>query len=73
MPSNRSNFGLLVAFVLPGFTVLWGASYFLETVRHWLAGAGTTPTVGGFMFVTLASVAAGVTVSSHKTGLEDST
>jgi hypothetical protein len=45
--------------------VLWGLSYFSTTVRLWLAGAaGTTPTIGGFMFVTLASVAAGVTVST---------
>jgi hypothetical protein len=61
---TSSNFGLLIAFVLPGFIVLWGLSYFSATVRLWLSGEGTTPTVGGFMFVTLASVAAGVTVST---------
>ena len=58
------NFGVLIAFVLPGFIVLWGVSYFSATVRLWLSGAGTTPTIGGFMFGTLASVAAGVTVST---------
>ncbi|QDT45192.1 hypothetical protein Pan241w_53110 [Gimesia alba] len=56
------NFGLLIAFVLPGFVVLWGVSYFSETIRLWLSG--TTPTIAGFMFGTLASVAAGVTVST---------
>ena len=61
---SSGNFGLLIAFVLPGFIVLWGVSYFSATVRLWLSGAGTTPTVGGFLFVTLASVAAGVTVST---------
>jgi hypothetical protein len=61
---STGNFGLLIAFVLPGFIVLWGLSYFSATVRFWLSGAGTMPTVGGFMFVTLASVAAGVTVST---------
>lgn len=61
---STGNFGLLIAFVLPGFIVLWGASYFSATVRLWLSTAGTTPTIGGFMFGTLASVAAGVTVST---------
>jgi hypothetical protein len=61
---STGNFGLLIAFLLPGFVVLWGVSYFSPTVRLWLSGAGQTPNVGGFMFVTLASVAAGVTVST---------
>ena len=61
---SPGNFGVLIAFVLPGFIVLWGVSYFSATVRLWLSGSGTTPTIGGFMFGTLASVAAGVTVST---------
>jgi hypothetical protein len=68
---SSSNFGLLIAFLLPGFTVLWGVSYFSGTVRNWLSGAGTTPTVGGFMFVTLASVAAGVIVSTVRWAVLD--
>ena len=57
---SATNFGLLIAYRVPGFTALWGTSYFSETVRHWLSGSGaTTPTVGGFMYITLASVAAG--------------
>ena len=61
---SPGNFGLLIAFLLPGFVVLWGLSYSSATIRLWLAGSGQTPTVGGFLFVTLASVAAGVTVST---------
>jgi hypothetical protein len=61
---SSGNFGILIAFVLPGFIVLWGVSYFSATVRLWLSGADTTPTIAGFMFGTLASVAAGVTVST---------
>jgi hypothetical protein len=68
---SASNFGLLIGFLLPGFTVLWGLSYFSETVRNWLSGASTTPTVGGFMYVTLASVAAGVTVSTVRWAVID--
>ena len=66
-----SNFGLLIGFLLPGFTVLWGLSYFSETVNHWLIGSSTTPTVGGFMYVPLASVAAGVTVSTVRWAVID--
>lgn len=77
---SSRNFGLLIAFVLPGFTTLWGASYLSTTLRSWIMGAGTTgPTVGGFLYVTLASVACGLMVSTvrwaiidrihHRTGL----
>ncbi len=62
---TTSNFGLLIAHLLPGSAVLWGVGYLSETVRSWL---GTTsagaPTIGGFLYVTLASVAAGLTVST---------
>jgi hypothetical protein len=62
---SSSNFGILVAFILPGFMVLWGVSYFSETVRVWLSASdNSVPTVGGFMYVTLASVAAGMIAST---------
>jgi hypothetical protein len=78
--SSVTNFGLLIAFLLPGFVALWGVAYISEPVRAWL---GTTPdnapTVGGFLYVTLASVAAGLAVSTvrwlvidtlhHRTGV----
>ena len=60
-----ANFGILIAYVLPGFTALWGVSYFSETVQVWLgSSAGDAPTVGGFLYVTLAAVGAGMTVST---------
>ena len=75
-----NDFGLLIAYILPGFTALWGASYLWEPLGSWF---GTTPldapTVGGFLFLTLASITAGLTVSTirwlivdtlhHRTGL----
>ena len=62
---SSSNFGLLIAFVLPGFTALWGASYLSPVLRSWLIGVDPSgPTVGGFLYVTLASVACGLTVST---------
>ncbi len=62
---SSKNFGLLIANLLPGLVALWGASYFSHTVRIWLGASGATgPTVGGFLYVTLASVGAGMTVSA---------
>jgi hypothetical protein len=62
---TTNNFGLLIAYLLPGFTVLWGMSYVSQPLRAWLGTlpAGE-PTVGGFLYVTLASIAAGLTVST---------
>lgn len=79
---TNNNFGLLIAYVLPGLTVLWGASHFSPTLRSWLASNPTdSPTVGGFLYVTLGSVAAGMMVSTirwllidgvhHLTGLKE--
>jgi len=66
------NFGLLIAFVLPGFLSLWGAAYLSPLLRSWLTGAGTVgPTVGGFLYVTLASVGAGMAISTVRWALLD--
>jgi hypothetical protein len=62
---NHKNFGYLIAYVLPGFVAVWGAGYLIPTVRVWLAPtAATLPTIGGFLYVTLAAVAAGMTISA---------
>src|SRR3989442_2481748 len=69
---SSHNFGHLIAFLFPGFTALWGVSYFSETIRRWLTDSGTTPpTVGGFLYITLASVAVGVTVSTVRWAVLD--
>lgn len=60
-----ANFGILVAYLLPGFTVLWGVAYFSDAVRTWLGSTESCPpTVGGFLYITLAAVGAGMTVST---------
>lgn len=73
------NFGLLIAYLLPGFTVLCIARPFFEAVEAWFGETGESATVGGFLLLTLASVAVGLTVSTlrwlaidtihHHTGL----
>ncbi len=60
-----NNFGLLIAVALPGFTVLLGIAEYSETVRMWLGVTQNgAPTVGGVLYVTIASVAAGMAVST---------
>ena len=61
---SNENFGLVIAYILPGFVALWGVSYFSPTVESWItASQQGAPSVAGFMYVTLASVGTGLTVS----------
>jgi hypothetical protein len=69
---SNQNFGLIIAYLLPGFVALWGVSYFSPTVESWItASQQGAPTVAGFMYVTLASLAAGVTVSAVRWAIID--
>ena len=70
---SDKNFGIIIAYVLPGFVALWGVSYSSATVESWIrAPQQGSPTVAGFCYVTLASLAAGLTVSAVRWALVDS-
>jgi hypothetical protein len=60
------NFGVIIAFWLPGFLLLWGLSYSSPEISAWLAksSAGDAPTVGGFLYASLASLALGLLISA---------
>lgn len=67
------NFGLLIAYVVPGFAVLVGLSFVSEPVAVWLRGAGEAgPSVGSFLYVVMASVAAGMTAGALRWAALDS-
>lgn len=67
------NFGLLIAYVLPGFVGLWGLGYLSEPVRTWLSGAGPAgPSMGGVLYVLVASIGCGMTASAVRWALVDS-
>lgn len=77
---TKENFGLLIAFIVPGFTAVWGMAYLSPAVRAWLGQIpAEVPTVGGFLYATIAAIAAGLTVSTvrwlvidtihHRTGI----
>lgn len=67
LKSDTANFGIIIAFLAPGFILLCGASYHVRMIQEWLkAGETGAPTVGGFLYVTLGSIAAGVAVSAFR-------
>jgi len=54
------GFGLLCAYVLPGFTVLASLSLLYEPLQIWLVGpAQESPAIGGVLYVTAASILLG--------------
>jgi hypothetical protein len=78
--SLERSFGLVIAYVLPGFACLWGASNLSPLFSHWLAiEPQADPTIASFLYTLLASLAAGLTVSAvrwaaidalhHRTGV----
>lgn len=69
---TRDNFGPLIAYILPGFVALLGAGYLSPTVRSWIAASPLfAPTVGGFLYLTLGSTAAGLIVSAVRWAVVD--
>jgi hypothetical protein len=60
------NFGVVIAFLLPGFMLLWGLSYSSPLISHWLEtpNGGAASTVGDFLYATLASLALGLLISA---------
>lgn len=66
------SFGIVIANVLPGFVCLAGASQFSGTVSGWMSVAPSAePTVGGFLYVALGSLGAGMVCNSFRWALID--
>lgn len=64
---SNKNFGLLIAYVLPGFIGLCGVSPLSPTISRWLATAPALPAgLDSIVFVGLASVAMGMAVSAAR-------
>lgn len=69
---TNDNFGPLIAYLLPGATALAGLSTFSATLQTWLASApDSPPTIGGFLYLTLAALAVGMTVSAVRWAVVD--
>ncbi len=62
---TSNNFGVLIAYLVPGATALWGLSSFSPSLRVWFASTpGDAPTISGFLYLTVASLAVGMTVTA---------
>lgn len=71
--SSSANFGLLIAYLIPGATVLWGLSLFSPQLASLFAATpANAPTIGGFLYLTAASLAAGMAVSAVRWVIIDS-
>ena len=69
---SSPNFGLIIAYLIPGATALYGVSYFVPAVHSWFGAAPeNAPSLGGFLYLTIAAIAAGMTVSTIRWGLLD--
>lgn len=69
---NNDNFGPLIAYLVPGSTAFFGLSYVSEPARNLLTVAGpTSPTIGGFLYLTACAIALGMTISAIRWALVD--
>ena len=69
---TERNFGLAIAYLVPGFVGVLALGEASGSVRSWLAASSSEPaTVGGFLYVTLASMGLGVTLSAFRWAMLD--
>lgn len=69
---SNANFGPLIAYLVPGATAFWGISEFVPSLRSWFAIVPVqTPTIGGFLYLTVASIACGMVVSAIRWAVVD--
>ncbi len=69
---TERNFGVLIAYLLPGFVSLWAVAAFSPAVDSWLTSAPhAQPTVGGFLYTTLGSLSGGLTISAVRWAVVD--
>jgi hypothetical protein len=65
MTELERSFGLIIAFLLPGFTCLCGFSAIFPMLSGWLSATPSRdPSVGGFLYVVIGSLAVGLVVSA---------
>ncbi|TWU55934.1 hypothetical protein [Rubripirellula reticaptiva] len=57
------NFGLVIAYLVPGFIAICGASFQSPTIKSWIAGDGGV-SVGGFLYSSLAAIFVGLLSST---------
>ncbi len=77
---SNTNFGLLIAYLIPGFLGVLTAKPYSAALTSWMATSpDASPTVGGFLYVTVSAVFCGLLASTirwlildplhHRTGV----
>ena len=70
--ASEKNFGLLIAYVAPGFVALWAVRDISPLVDGWLSSSPTLPAgLESLVFVLLSAITAGMTVSAARWALID--
>lgn len=70
--TSARNFGLAIAYCIPGFVALVGIAQVCEPVRTWLLGGGPAgPTLSGVIYVGAGSLTLGMTVSALRWAVID--
>ncbi len=69
---SNDTFGPLVAYLIPGATALVGFEPYSPLLQSWLVSVPPNgPTIGGFLYLTLASLAAGMTMNAVRWAVLD--
>lgn len=72
MEVSNTTFGPLIAYLVPGATVLFGLRDNSPMIQSWfMADPSSAPTIGGFLYLTVASIAVGMTISAIRWLLVD--
>jgi hypothetical protein len=62
---TNDSFGPLIAYLIPGATALIGLQPYFPALQKWFATSSADgPTLGGFLYLTIAAIAAGMAVSA---------
>lgn len=68
---SSKTFGHAIAFLIPGFVVVWALSPVSPTLASWLGSPEAAVSIGGFFYGTIASLVAGLIVSAMRATLLD--
>lgn len=73
MPVPTLDFGVFIAYLLPGMIVLYGATFVVPQIRDWLQPGGGRLGIGGAVLVSIIALTAGRLISIGRVVLIEST